>query len=186
VHGSQKIGVVGRTGAGKSSLMAALFRIVELSSGSIHIDGLDISKLGLRQLRSKISIIPQDPFIFSGTFRFKSTFPPAVHMLIVFVTGTIRSNLDPFSQHDDVRLWDALRRSHLVNSFDSEDEKSRPRFTLDTTIEPEGSNLSVGERSLLSLARALCKDSQIVVMDEATARYLLFLFASSRPLVILW
>ncbi|KAF9516365.1 hypothetical protein BS47DRAFT_1371770 [Hydnum rufescens UP504] len=148
VDGGQKIGVVGRTGAGKSSLMAALFRLVELSSGSIHIDGLDISKLGLRQLRSKISIIPQDPFIFSGT---------------------IRSNLDPFSQHDDARLWDALRRSHLVNSFDSEDEKSTPRFTLDTTIEPEGSNLSVGERSLLSLARALCKDSQIVVMDEATA-----------------
>ncbi|KAF9517313.1 hypothetical protein BS47DRAFT_1291272, partial [Hydnum rufescens UP504] len=149
VQGGQKIGVVGRTGAGKSSLMTALFRLVELSSGSIRIDGLDISKLGLRKLRSKISIIRQDPLIFSGT---------------------IRSNLDPFSQHDDARLWDALRRSHLVNSFDSGEEKSRPRFTLDTTIEPEGSNLSVGEqRSLLSLARALCKDSQIVVMDEATA-----------------
>ncbi|ETW82987.1 ABC transporter [Heterobasidion irregulare TC 32-1] len=158
VKGGEKIGVVGRTGAGKSSLMMALFRIVELNSGSISIDGIDISTLGLRQLRSKISIIPQEPLLFSGT---------------------VRSNLDPFSLYDDALLWDALRRSYLVTSsnYSSVENVSTgestlacvSRIDLDTVIESEGANLSVGERSLLSLARALVKDSQVVVLDEATA-----------------
>ncbi|EIW57395.1 ABC protein [Trametes versicolor FP-101664 SS1] len=156
VDGGEKIGVVGRTGAGKSSLMLALFRIIELTSGSITIDGIDISKIGLRDLRSKISIIPQDPLLFSGT---------------------IRSNLDPFNLYTDAQLWDALHRSFLVESSKadeagvSSDGTHTPtsRFNLDSVIESEGSNLSVGERSLLSLARALVKDSQVVVLDEATA-----------------
>lgn len=153
VDGGQKIGVVGRTGAGKSSMMAVLFRLIEISSGSITIDGVDISKLGLKALRSHLSIIPQDPLIFSGT---------------------IRTNLDPFSQHEDAVLWDALRRARVTEgpSETAAGEKgSTSRFTLDTVIDAEGANLSVGERSLLSLARALCKDSQVVVMDEATASY---------------
>ncbi|KAH7925482.1 ABC protein [Leucogyrophana mollusca] len=159
VEGGEKIGVVGRTGAGKSSLMLALFRIVELSSGSITIDGIDIATLGLKDLRTKISIIPQDPLLFSGT---------------------IRSNLDPFSQYDDAHLWDALRRSYLVDAPPAKEELSAEeydagertpvnRFNLDSIIESEGANLSVGERSLLSLARALVKDSRVVVLDEATA-----------------
>ncbi|KAL5504423.1 hypothetical protein ACEPAH_8498 [Sanghuangporus vaninii] len=186
VKGGEKIGVVGRTGAGKSSLMLALFRIVELNSGKITIDDVDISQVGLKDLRTKISIIPQDPLLFSGT---------------------IRSNLDPFGLYDDARLWDALRRAYLVDSIDDpsaisdkqdigkneefdvndslhevEEVGGRAvstlvsgsvtpvrRFTLDTTIESEGSNLSVGERSLLSLARALVKDCKVVVLDEATA-----------------
>ncbi|KAI0956120.1 hypothetical protein AcV7_006609 [Taiwanofungus camphoratus] len=153
VKGGEKIGVVGRTGAGKSTLMLALFRIVELSSGSISIDDIDISTIGLKDLRTKVAIIPQDPLLFSGT---------------------VRSNLDPFDQYSDAQLWDALRRSFLVESTKGgqvSDGTHTPtsRFNLDTVIESEGANLSVGERSLLSLARALVKDSQVVVLDEATA-----------------
>ncbi|EFI27939.1 ABC protein [Coprinopsis cinerea okayama7 len=150
IRGGEKIGVVGRTGAGKSSLIMALMRIVEYS-GAITIDGIDISTLGIQTLRSKISIIPQEPTIFSGT---------------------VRTALDPFALYDDARLWDALRRSFLVGREPPGEEKvdhHSTRITLDTVLEAEGSNLSVGERSLLSLARALVKDTKVVVLDEATA-----------------
>ncbi|KIJ14255.1 hypothetical protein PAXINDRAFT_169871 [Paxillus involutus ATCC 200175] len=154
IKGGEKIGVVGRTGAGKSSLMLVLYRIVELSEGSIVLDGIDVSTIGLKDLRTKISIIPQDPLLFEGT---------------------IRSNLDPFNRYDDAKLWDALRRSCLVDTPSDKEEvmssKEAPknRYNLDSVVENEGANFSVGERSLLSLARALVKDCKVVVLDEATA-----------------
>jgi len=149
IRGGEKIGIVGRTGAGKSSITLALLRIVEYA-GSITIDGVDISKIGLRDLRTKIAIIPQDPTIFSGS---------------------VRTALDPFSLYDDARLWDALRRSFLVEDkhTNGSAESSAGRITLDTMIESESLNLSVGERSLLSLARALVRDTKVVILDEATA-----------------
>uniref|UniRef100_H2Z8G2 Multidrug resistance-associated protein 1 n=1 Tax=Ciona savignyi TaxID=51511 RepID=H2Z8G2_CIOSA len=142
IKGGEKIGIVGRTGAGKSSLTLALFRIIESVEGCITIDGLNISKIGLQDLRSKLSIIPQDPVLFSGT---------------------LRMNLDPFDSYTDEELWNALKHSHLKD------------FVLGLTLKLEhevsegGENLSVGQRQLVCLARALLRKSKILVLDEATA-----------------
>ena len=182
VEKNQRVGVVGRTGAGKSSLTLALFRFLEPRSGSIHIDGIDISTIALSTLRSRLAIIPQDPVLFSGT---------------------VRSNLDPFDDHTNAELYDALERVHLIRSRSNTGTASRdevatssstptpasgsdaptltetPALTansnknvfssLNSSISEGGLNLSQGQRQLLCLARAIVSRPKLMILDEATS-----------------
>lgn len=167
VEGHQRVGVVGRTGAGKSSLTLALFRFINCREGTVYIDGIDTSKISLHELRSRLAIIPQDPVLFSGT---------------------VRSNLDPFDDHTDAELYDALERVHLISGTGAPSrdptlvangsisgtatpmETNKNIFTsLSSKISEGGLNLSQGQRQLLCLARAIVSHPKIMCLDEATS-----------------
>ncbi|KAF9173923.1 hypothetical protein BGX21_011267 [Mortierella sp. AD011] len=181
IKAGEKIGVVGRTGSGKSTLAISLFRFMEPSHGTIRIDDIDICKIGLQDLRSNLTIIPQDPILFKGT---------------------LRSNLDPFGEREDRELWEAIRRSHLIPvetakrqgtetpvpgtssntpagkspatsvkdaQSDDSDIPDPSKITLDTPVKENGSNFSQGQRQLIALARALVRQQKVIIMDEATA-----------------
>jgi len=138
----EKVGIAGRTGSGKSTMLLVLMRMYELNGGTIYIDGQDTAQIGLHTLRKSLAIIPQDPVVFSGT---------------------IRDNLDPFQEFRDEEIWAALEHAHLKAYIDLQPQK------LSHVVAEFGENLSVGQRQLICMARALLKKPKILLMDEATS-----------------
>jgi len=138
---AEKIGIVGRTGAGKSSIVTAVLRLVEPEAGRVLVDGIDLSSIGLQDLRSNLVVIAQDPTLF---------------------TGTVRFNLDPFGKHTDHEIWESLRRAHMASIFAS----------LDDDVSEGGGNLSVGQRQLLSISRALLRKKKLIFIMKLQLQWM--------------
>ncbi|KAF8306061.1 hypothetical protein DL93DRAFT_2150580 [Clavulina sp. PMI_390] len=149
INPREKVGVVGRTGSGKSTLALALLRIIEAEEGRILLDGIDISSVGLDDVRENLTIVSQDVSLFSGT---------------------VQSNLDPFSKHTDAECWDVLERCHLVEPLSMPNAERKGVITrLDLPVSAGGSSFSAGQRQLLALARAMLRQSSFIILDEASS-----------------